>query len=298
MILHTNTNLRFLIGLAGALLFSATQLLAHEEGAPFSGAILDPTVLHHAHIENEQRLNFYVSQGVPDPNSNGIKRTGYESEIELAYGSRNFKYGAELFLPVLNIPAPEGRGRALGLGDIEIRPLKYALWMKPDFVISTASGFGLPTGSRKEGLGEGNTSFTQYLFVDKAVGNWSGILNLGVGSNLAGESDTWFEYGIGLAYSFIHGVKFGEVAPARPTQKWVVAPALELVGAHSFRDPVGEHSTSLAPSFTFWHVRTGWQFRFGVQLPVAGQREADGVFTIQVGNHLNWGALFGKRTEP
>lgn len=277
------------------LVWAALQSLcirAHEQGAPFSGAIIDPTILHHAHIENEQRLNFFALQGVPD--ENGVKRPGYEGELELAYGSQNFKYGAELFLPVLSLTAPDGRGRVTGLGDIEIRPLKYALLMKPDFVISTASGFGLPTGSESEGLGSGNTSFTQYLFADKAIGNWGGIVNLGVGDNLTGESDTWFEYGVGLSYSFIRGVKFGETAPVLPDQRWVVAPALELVGEHGFRDVTGRHTTSLTPSFTFWHVRSGWQFRVGVQFPVAGQREADSVFTIQIGNHLNWGALLGK----
>ena len=30
----------------------------HQEGAPFSGAIIDPLAAHHAYIENEQRINF------------------------------------------------------------------------------------------------------------------------------------------------------------------------------------------------------------------------------------------------
>ena len=183
---------------------------------------------------------------------------------------------------------------------MEVRPFKYALLMKPDFVISTASGFGLPTGSKSKGLGSGNTSFTQYLFADKAMGNWGAILNLGIGDNIVGEQGTWFEYGVGLSYSFIRGVKFGELAPVLPQQKWVIAPAVELVGEHGFREITGQHSTSLAPSFTFWHVRSGWQIRLGVQIPVAGQREADSVVTVQMGNHVNWGALLGRkhRDEP
>lgn len=264
--------------------------LAHEEGAPFSGSILDPIILHHAHIENEQRLNFFTFTGMPD--DTGAKHTGYESEFELAYGSKNYRYGFELFLPLQNMASPNGQGRVTGLGDMEVRPLKYALVMEPDFVVSTASGFGLPTGSKSEGLGDGNTSFTQYLFADKAVGRWSANVNLGVGANILGERDGWFEYGVGLAYSFIRGVKFGELAPVRPVQPWVVSPSLELVGEHSFRDiNLGRHTTSLVSGLSFWHVRTGWQFRIGAQLPVAGRREADSAFTIQIGNHLNWGAL-------
>ena len=38
-------------------------LFGHEEGAPFSGAIPEPIIVHHAHIEDEQRLNFAVLGG-------------------------------------------------------------------------------------------------------------------------------------------------------------------------------------------------------------------------------------------
>lgn len=253
---------------ASIMVINQPRIVAHEEGAPFSGAIIDPPILHHAHIENEQRLNFFALRGVRD--ANGRKRTAYETELELAYGSPNFRYGFEIFVPFASQPAPalDADRRVTGIGDMEVRPLKYALLMKPDFVISTASGFGLPTGSRVDGLGEGNTSFSQYLFVDKAQGNWAVLANLGLGTNLRGEQDSWFEYGAGLSYSSIRGVKFGEVAPVRPPQNWVVTPSVELVGEHSFRgSTVGQHTTSLALGLSFWHVRSGWQIRLGVQLP-------------------------------
>lgn len=279
-----------------ATVIGSGTILAHEEGAPFSGSILDPVILHHAHIENEQRLNFFVLNGMPD--ESGSKHTGYISELELAYSSKNYRYGFELFLPVENMAAPNGAGRVTGLGDMEVRPLKYALVMKPDFVLSTASGFGIPTGSTSTGLGSGDTSFTQYLFADKAVGRWSLNANLGAGANLAGESDRWLEYGVSLAYSFIRGVKWGELAPARPAQTWVISPSLELVGEHSFHEVnLGRHTTSLTPGLSFWHARTGWQIRVGAQFPVAGEREADSVFTIQIGNHLNWKTLIGLNSQ-
>ena len=115
--------------LAGTITTPAL-LFAHELGAPFSGAILDPTILHHAHIENEQRFNFFALQGMTD--HNGVKHFGYQGELELAYGSPSYRYGFELFLPVSNLAAPDGQGRVMGLGDMEVRPLKYALLMKPD----------------------------------------------------------------------------------------------------------------------------------------------------------------------
>lgn len=33
--------------------FFPSKACAHEPGAPFSSAIIDPVVTHHAHIENE-----------------------------------------------------------------------------------------------------------------------------------------------------------------------------------------------------------------------------------------------------
>lgn len=281
---------------SAALLPLVTRLQAHEEGAPFSGAIIDPPILHHAHIENEQRLNFFVMRGVRD--GAGRKRTGYEAELELAYASKDFRYGFEVFAPFSSLPDPDGEGRATGIGDIEVRPLKYAFLMKPDFVLSTATAVGLPTGSESRGLGSGNTSLSQLLFADKAVGNWGAGLNLGFGGNVAGEKESWFEYGVGLSYSFIRGVKFGDLAPARPEQKWVLAPSVEFIGERILQgDAAGEHSTSLIPGLTLWHTRSGWQLRAGVVFPTSGPREADHMFLIQIGNHLNWGALFGSKTE-
>jgi hypothetical protein len=292
--LATNTKLVLLFSVSTALSLLPTRLAAHEEGAPFSGAIIDPPILHHAHIENEQRINFFVMRGVRD--GAGRKRTGYEGELELAYGSKNFRYGFEVFAPFSSLPDPDGSGRETGIGDIEVRPLKYALLMKPDFVLSTATAVGLPTGSESRGLGSGNTALSQLLFADKAFGNWGAMANLGIGGNVAGEKESWFEYGVGLSYSFIRGVRFGDIAPSRPEQRWVLQPSVEFVGERVLQgDEAGENSTSLIPGLTLWHTRSGWQLRAGVLIPTSGPREADHVFLIQIGNHLNWGALLGRK---
>ena len=49
--------------LLGGIIFYAQIVYSHEVGAPFSGAIIDPLEVHHAHIEDEQRLNFFFLNG-------------------------------------------------------------------------------------------------------------------------------------------------------------------------------------------------------------------------------------------
>lgn len=282
--------------IASLLSCASTVAFAHEEGAPFSGAIIDPLVLHHAHIENEQRFNFFASRGVKD--GTGEKRSAFEGEFELAYASPNFRYGFELFIPVSSIPSPNDGGREFGIGDIEFRPLKLALYNSPAFVLSTATAFRAPTGSQSRGLGEGEWAGTQFLFADVARGNWYLGANLGVETSLSGPRESSFEYGAALAYSFIHATKRGGLAAPSPDQSWVFSPSLEVVGNRGFQgESSGENSVSLIPGLTFWHVRSGWQIHVGVATPVSGPREADTTFLIQFGNHLNWKRLFGLGTN-
>jgi len=279
--------------IASLLLCAARIALAHEEGAPFSGAIIDPLVLHHAHIENEQRFNFFASRGVRD--GTGAKRNAFEGEIELAYASPNFRYGFELFVPVISIPSPNDSEREFGIGDVEFRPVKLALYNSPGFVLATATAFRAPTGSESRGLGDGEWAGTQFLFADFARGNWYLGSNLGVETALSGPRESSFEYGAALAYSFIHDTTRGGLAAPSPNQKWVFSPSLELTGNRGFQgESSGENSVALIPGLTFWHVRSGWQIHLGVGAPVSGAREADATGLIQFGNHLNWGRLFGK----
>ena len=80
--------------LLAAVFFSpnAYRAAAHEEGAPFSGAIIEPLVNHHAHIENEQRLNSFSLNGMVDEDGN--KRSGFVQSLELAYSNPTFNRGA------------------------------------------------------------------------------------------------------------------------------------------------------------------------------------------------------------
>ena len=276
--------------LAGCTIVSA---LAHEEGAPFSGAIIDPLVLHHAHIENEQRFNFFNSFGVRD--GTGRKRSAYEGELELAWASPDFRFGFELFIPASVIPSPNNGGREMGLGDIEFRPLKLALYNSPGFILSTATAFRAPTGSERRGLGGGQWAGTQFLFADIARGNWYFGANLGVETSLSGPSETSLEYGLALSYSFIGDTKPGGLAAPAPRQPWIISPSLELIGTRGLRGTaIGEDSVSLVPGLTLWHTPAGWQVHVGVATPISAQRDNDATLLVQIGNHFNWGRLLGQ----
>ena len=252
---------------------------AHEAGAPFSAAIVDPLVLHHAHIEDEQRLNLFSVRRLRDGATSG--RNAFETELELGWSNSRFDFGMEAFVPLARQPSPDGAGNVTGIGDIEVRPVKYALVNRPELVVSTALGIGLPTGDRARGLGNGNTTLTQYLFVDKAWGNWYGGLNLSLDRRVRGEEGSGYGYGIVASYSFL--------AAGVP----VVSPSLELIGSRRWSGPdAGERGVSRVLGITLWWPRSGWQFHLGMQTAVSGASEADRTYLLQLGNHQDWDRLF------
>lgn len=273
--------------LFAGLAFSAH---AHEKNAPFSGAIIDPFELHHAHIENEQRVNLARST-LRNPES-GEKTKALTTELELAWASPDYRYGFEIFIPYQRQTIPDETGRNTGVGDIEIRPLKYALINDPQLVVTTATGLTLPTGDKARGLGEGKTTLRQFLFVDKAVGNWFFGLNLGASVGLNAGATTEVEYGLVTAYSFISGTAANAIAPTRPDQHVVWTPSLELTGVRGLtREARERREASLVFGLNAWLPRSGWQWRVGVAVPASQSREADRTFLFQIGNHFNWDAL-------
>jgi hypothetical protein len=100
-----------------AIMVVSMAVHAHEAGAPFSGAIIDPLTLHHAHIENEQRLNLFALRKVDGLNN--PKRNAFESELELGWSNDKFNFGMEAFVPYRNIPSADGQSREIGIGDID-----------------------------------------------------------------------------------------------------------------------------------------------------------------------------------
>lgn len=265
------------------IVLSISQALAHEEGAPFSAAVIDPLVVHHAHLEDEQRLNLTFSNGFK--RADGKKRFAFMNEYELAF-AQDFTWGGEIFIPF----STGGVGRDYGVGDIEIQPLKWAFINEPEMIATAALSFTLPTGSKKYGLGEGNTVFAPHLFFDRGFGNWFVGLNLSPNVNIGGKQGLSFEYKSVLSYSFIWETE--RVAPVVPKQDWVWIPSLEFLGESVIRGEDKEKTfISLLPGTTIWHTRSGWQVHTGVQIPTSKTREDNVRFLLQVGNHFDWAAL-------
>jgi len=270
---------------------------AHESGAPFSGAILDPLVLHHAHIENEQRLNLSAARLAGT--GTGPERWAFESELELSWSTNDYMFGAEAFFPLANVHQP-GAGRVTGVGDVVVRPFKFSPLMTREVVLSLASEIMLPTGDASSGLGSGNTSLGQFLFIDRALGNWFIGLNTGVTSVVQGEQSIGSEYGIAGSYSFIQETMHGGIAPVVPHQWVVPAVSLEAIASSSLANTgPGRLAVSILPGLGLWWPASGMQLRMGVERDVY-QRGGDSewAFMLQVGNHRRWTQLFSGSSEP
>lgn len=262
---------------------ASVRVAAHEEGAPFSGAIIDPLSTHHAHLEDEQRLNMFFLKGFKD--ASGNQRFAFANELELAWASR-FTIGAEMFVPFSN----GSRDGQYNLGDIEIQPMKYSFLRHPETVATVVMAAVLPSGSVKQGLGEGRTTLEPRVLLDQAFGNWYVGSNLIPAVSVTGSQRVGLEYQFALAYSFISGTR--DMAPPKPEQPWVLSPSLEVVGNSTFRgEEEGRTELSLLPGLMLWHTHSGWQVRAGILLPLRAARESDFVEMLQFGNHLNWGSL-------
>ena len=273
-----------LIALAlSTVLTIRSQAGAHEEGAPFSAAIIDPLVVHHAHLEDEQRLNMAFSKGFK--RTDGKRRFAFMNEFEMAV-AKDFTRGAEIFIPF----STAGVGRDYGVGDIEIQPIKWAFFNQPETIATAALSFTLPTGSKKAGLGEGNTVIAPHIFLDHGFGNWFTGVNFAPNINIAGNRGVSLEYAGVLSYSFIW--ETDRIAPTVPKQDWVWIPSLEVIGESVFRGEERRKTfISLLPGLTAWHTRSGWQFHVGIQIPTSSRRDDDLRGLFQIGNHVDWGNL-------
>lgn len=122
---------------------------AHEAGAQFSGAIPEPILLHHAHIEDEQKLNFVK---LKDFRRNKKKEAALFGTLELAVTwLDDFRFGSEIFIPFSNTGTSHNK---FGLGDIEIQAIKYAFLNKPETIVMGAFSLILTTGDESKGLEE------------------------------------------------------------------------------------------------------------------------------------------------
>ncbi len=266
-------------------------VFGHEAGAPFSGAIVEPLEVHHAHIEDEQRISFsfldrFSAEG-------GGTRAAFSHIVELAAAwTSDFQIGSEVFIPFSNTG---GDRDDYSIGDIEVWPLKYAFLNEPETIFTGVLSLKLPTGSESKGLGEGNTALGALFLFDQAHRNWYWGVNTEIATNISHERGTEFELASAISYSFIRETGEG-MAPPRPDQAIVPALSLELISESTLEgEKEGEHVFSVLPGVHLWHPASGWAVRLGVQVPVSSDKQFDAAVLCQISNHLDWGALFAKQ---
>lgn len=262
----------------------AIETGAHEGGAPFSGAFPEPLILHHAHIEDEQRINFV---GLKNFRTEEKEVTAFATSLELAVTwLDDFRFGSEIFIPFSNTGTSNNH---FGLGDIEIQPIKYAFLNQPETVVTGVFSLALPTGDESRGLGGEQTTLGGNLFIDQAYRNWYLGINTEYAASVSGPTFSEFEIAAALAYSFIWETGEG-IAPTIPNQPLVLTLMLEmasesvLTGAES-----GENLITLVPGFQLWHPESDWNVQMGVGFPISSDRENDLAGYLRVGNHFDWG---------
>ncbi len=277
---HTAIFLAILLTLA----ISTEAAFAHEDGAPFSGAIIEPLDVHHAHIEDEQRINLIHIDGLRE--KSGTKRTALYGSMELAVDwTGGFRVGSEIFIPFSNKGLDKNH---YGIGDMVVWPVKYAFINEPETIFTGALTLVLPTGSESRGLGKGNTTLGVAALFDHAWRNWYWGLNTEISTNVSGGSSTEVEFASVVSYSFIRGTGAG-MAASRPNQSFVPALSMEIISESVLRGAdEGENVVKMLPGFHLWHTGSGWQARVGVEVPISLDKEDDFSVLFQVSNHFNW----------
>lgn len=263
------------------------SLWAHEEGAPFSGAIIEPLMTHHAHLEDEQKINFeWVDEEEVEIDGEERRFDLFRQELELAWASRDFRWGAELKLPFSNQGEDDGK-RQYGPGDLEVWFPKYAWINEPERILTTLLAVHVPTGSESQGLGAGKTLLEEKIFLDQAHGNWFFGLNLESSTSVSGGFEQKLGYSGVLSYSLIRETK--RVAPAVPNQRLVTAPVFEITGEAGLGgEGKGETPIQMLGGIYFWNPPSGWSLRIGYRFSVGDDREEEQALLVQVGNHLSW----------
>lgn len=271
------------------ILSTSNIVLGHEIGAPFSGAISEPVILHHAHIEDEQSINMFFRDDFQKEEGEE-KRFAFESALELASSwGDEYNFGSEIFIPFSDTGNDNDR---YAIGDIEFWPIKYAFLNEPERIITSALSIGLPTGNKKYGFGEGQTKLGAMLFLDQAWRNWYFGVNAEIESVLAGPTETEAEFAFGLSYSFIEGTGKGVAAP-RPSQTVVPVLSLEMVSEQILNGLEKDNdSVTILPGVHLWHPTSDWLISIGLELPLTSYKSNDFTTHLKLRNHFNWGSLF------
>jgi hypothetical protein len=279
-----STKLIKVISLAVLVWFGAIKAGAHEAGAPFSGAFPEPILLHHAHIEDEQRIN---TTGFENFRTQRGEEAALSAEMELAFTwSEDFRFGSEIFIPFSNTGISNDK---YGFGDLEIQHIKYAFFNEPETVLTGALSVALPTGDKSRGLGGEQTALGGKLLWDQAYRNWYLGVNVEYEAAVSGPTSSEFEIATAITYSFIDETGEG-IAPAMPHQVLVPTVMLELLSESVLTGTEkGQDIFTLAPGLQIWHPASNWKFRVGVGFPLTSDRENDFAVYFQFGNHFDWG---------
>jgi hypothetical protein len=264
------------------ILLSAFNVQAHQDGANFSGALIDALKVHHAHIEDEQRLNISFLKG-----KNGKKDTLLTS-LEMAVDwSKEFRWGSEILIPISN-KGTDG----YGIMDIELWPVKYAFINEPETIFTGVFSTTLPTGDKSKGLGGENTALGLMFFLDHAHKNWFFGLNTEFETVVSGETETEVEIAGVLSYSFI-STTGTSMAPSTPLQKIVPAIFFETISESILAgSEKGENIVTVIPGISFWFPSSGWAFRVGAEIPISKNQHQEYSLLFSMGNHLSWGNIF------
>lgn len=281
------------MALFGILVIRSEPSFAHQEGAPYSGAIIEPLRVHHAHIEDEQRLNiamlreFHREEGLE-------KRGGISNSLELAGSWGNtFRWGSEILIPYSNLGGEKGR---YGVGDVELWPLKYAFINRTEQIWTGVLAFTLPTGNKSKGLGEGRAVVGPNFFIDHTFRNWFFGYNMEYAAAVSGDPGAAFESAAVVSYSLIRDTADGTAA-TKPNQLLVPAFSVELLSESALSGAErGENEVSVLPGIHLWSPPSGWGLRVGVDVPVSKDKRNDFTVLFQFGNHFSWGKTFGRGT--
>ena len=270
------------------ILFSSGISKAHQDSAPFSGAISELIKVHHAHIENEQSINFSFYDDF-QKEEDGEKRPAFETTLEFGIAwNGNFSVGSEFSIPFSDTGNKDNKYE---LGDIEILPIKYAFINQPETVLTGGISLGLPTGDGDKGFGEEQTKLGAVLFFDKSWRNWFFGANAEYESVVSGPVETEVELAFALSYSFIEGTGHG-IAPSKPKQFVVPVLSLEFISESILSGLEKEDDTfTVLPAIHFWYPASGWLASLGGEVPLSSHRNNDFQIHFKLKNHFDWGHL-------
>ncbi len=271
------------------ILSISSAVFGHEEEAPFSGAIGEPLIVHHAHIEDEQSFNFAFNDDFRKEEG-GKERFAFESSLELAKTwNDNFSFGSEILIPFSDTGNDDNR---YALGDIELWPIKYAFLNQRERILTGVFSIGLPTGNKTQGFGEGQTKLGALLFLDQSWRNWFFGANAEFESVVSGPTETEVEFAFALAYSFIEETGVG-IAPSKPKQSIVPVLSLELISENILSGLEKENDTiTILPGVQLWNPASGWRASLGAEVPISSYRNNDFKIHFKLQNHFDWGKWF------